>query len=384
MKKIKVATSNTRGFLKNLFDYKFDDIEFLYECKSVYEVPSLLKKILTQMITWPIFDILGIFQVISDDGEDADILFSYNRFLKTQKPYVIFLENPSALVNYCWDRPSKFIAKKKLKKRFEDRNLRAIVCMSKACYMYFDNLYDRPQNVDLLQVYPYIQDDYHYNEKDIDMIVNEKIIECVFVSSDFELKGGRDLIEVFSYLESNDYPIHITLITRKSSIRMSDYEKIQQLNNMSVVEFALTKEELNEYYKKAAIIINPTRRDSFSLVTLEAIKYGCAVIATDVYAIKEMDIDGVNGYITQSMFQIWDAGGYRNKYDRTHPKKTVMSGCVDWELVYWMRKKLIKLILDRELLMNMCVNSLKLARETSFSGKRVIEEWKEIFMKIQI
>lgn len=381
MKKIKVATSNTRGFLKCLFDHRFNEIKFVYKNDDVYEVPSKLKVILTQMITWSIFDYLGIFQIIKVYDDECDMLFSYNRFLKTNKPYVIFVENPSALVNYCWERPKKYIAKRKLKKCFEDKNLKAIVCMSNACYRYFDNLYERPDTVDKLQIYPYIEDDYSFTEFDIDKKVNSRELECLFISSDFELKGGRDIISTFEYLDRINSNAHITLITRKSSIRENDLERINSLRNMTLIEFALSKEELSEYYKKAVVLINPTRRDSFSLVTLEAIKYGCAVLATDVYAIKEMDVDGFNGFITSSMFKIWDEDGVRNKYDRTHPKKTVMSGAVDETLVEWMKTKIELLDSDRALLKQMCINSLKHARNEELSDISIAQKWENLFLK---
>lgn len=373
--RIKVATNNTRGFLKNLFDYPFDDIDFVYEDNSVYEIPSKIRLFLAKIIRWRIFDYLGIFQIIKVKDYDCDMLFSYNRFLKTDKPYYIFLENPSALVNYCWDRPKHLIAKWKLKRLFNDNNLKGIICMSKACYSFFGNLYDAQKGLRCLQIYPLIEDDMSYGEMNILKKTSENTLECLFISSNFELKGGRDIIEVFKKISENGYNIHLNIITRKSSVQEEDFEIINSLNNIDFIEFSLSKNELNEYYKNASILLNPTRMDSFSLVTLEAIKYGCAIIATDVYAIKEMDQDGYNGFLTKSMFKIWNDDGSRNRIDERHPEKTVLSGAIDWKLVDWMYEKLCYLYENRNVLENLCNNSLHLARETDFSEKSIIQSW---------
>ena len=117
---VNVATSNIRGFLKNLFDYPFQKIKFVYENNTVYEVPKVTRKLLSKGIKLKVFDILGVYQIVDAESMKEDISFSYNRFLKTKKPYIILLENPSALVNYCWDRPKYRIARRKLKNCFQD------------------------------------------------------------------------------------------------------------------------------------------------------------------------------------------------------------------------------------------------------------------------
>lgn len=378
---VKVATANVRGFLKNLFDYSFDDIEFVYEDNTVYEIPSKIRVFLSEMIKWRIFDYLGVFQQIKVDSSDCDALFSYNRFLKTKKPYYIFLENPSALVNYCWNRPKHLIAKKRLNKMLNDANLKGVICMSKTCYSFFSNLYDEPDGLNRIHIYPLIEDDLSYTERDNHIIANGSVLQCLFISSNFELKGGRDIIEVFKKLSEKEYNVHLNIITRESSIRIEDRQIIDSMDNIDLIEFNLSKSELNEYYKKSAVLLNPTRMDSFSLVTLEAIKYGCAIIATDVYAIKEMDKDGYNGYLTKSMYKIWNEDGSRNRIDERHPERTVLSGEVDQKLVEWMFSKICNLYENRNELEVMCNNSLILSRKTDFSEKKIVESWERLIRK---
>lgn len=379
MIKVKVATSNTRGFLRNLFECPDVNIKFHYNKENLYEVSGKRRFTLAKVIKWPIFDILGVFQVVKTGEVAEDVCFSYNRFLKTNKPYVIFLENPSALVNYCWERPNYLIGRLRLKKLFDDENLKGIICMSQACYQYIDNLYEIPKYLNVEQIYPYVPDDMSFTSTDINKVVNKNVLECIFISSDFELKGGRDVLTVLKRLEQENIPIHVTFITRKESIQKDDLNELNDMKSATVVEFKLSKEELDEYYKNAAILLNPTRCDSFSLVTLEAMKYGCAILATDIYAIKEMDIDNYNGFLTKSMIKQWDEDGTMNKYYRKHKKTLLYSGSIDKFLVEWMYEKLRLFVNDRDLLESMCNNSLKLARGSEFSANKVMRKWEKIF-----
>lgn len=377
---IKVATSNTRGFLRNLLDYNYENIEFIYNKNAVYEISSKTRNFLATIIKWPIFDYFGVFQVVESKGFDCDMYFSYNRFLNADKPYVILLENPSALVNYCWERPDYIITKKRLTKLFAAPELKGIICMSKVCYSHLRDLYDIPNSLQVWQVYPFVLDDDDYSDLQIQKKAHSRVMECLYVSSEFNLKGGCDIIEVCRYFEKNNPSIHVTCITRQDSIHEKQNEIIKNLSNLDIVEFNLSKSELDEYYKKASVLLNPTRLDSFSLVTLEAMKYGCTLIATDVYAIKEMVDDGINGFLGNSMYTAWDEDGKLNKYIRKHMKETVCSGEIDENIVRWMIDKLEMLNANRDLLEQMCVSSFARSRNHEFSEKAISEEWSKILI----
>ena len=83
---VKVATTNTRGFLENLFNAQNEKVEFIYNKQNVYEINNHMKSFLAKLIRCPIFDILGVFQVVRAENVREDVCFSYNRFLKSNKP----------------------------------------------------------------------------------------------------------------------------------------------------------------------------------------------------------------------------------------------------------------------------------------------------------
>ena len=148
--------SKARGFLLDLISNNYDDIAFVYEDAMVYETNSNLKVKLAAIVKQPIFDYLGLFQVLNVSVKE-DCVFSYNRFLKSNKPYIMYLENPLAPVHYSINRPNTFISKRKLKDIFEDKNFKAIVGLSKACESTVRKFYDIPANVKVMNIYPYVK-----------------------------------------------------------------------------------------------------------------------------------------------------------------------------------------------------------------------------------
>ena len=76
MIKVKVATNNNRGFLKELFDYPFKNIQFDYNMQTVYEKPHKWRKILHRLIRMKIFDYLGVFQIIKMKKDMTQMHFS--------------------------------------------------------------------------------------------------------------------------------------------------------------------------------------------------------------------------------------------------------------------------------------------------------------------
>lgn len=65
-------------------------------------------------------------------------------------------------------------------------------------------------------------------------------------------------------------------------------QKKKLLSNMIGIERTENKEELAEIYSRADIFLNPSKEESFSLVTIEAMACGTPVIVLDSSAVKEL------------------------------------------------------------------------------------------------
>lgn len=245
-----------------------------------------LKLFLSSMVRSPIGNYLGLIQRIKVSIDDFDIAFSFNRFLDTKKKYVIYLENPTALFHYCLGRNETFLGKRKIEKYLKDGNLKAIICMSKACYNTIKYFYKIPDGIKIDQIYPFIPRNPYISLDKIREKCYQSNIICLYISSDFKLKGGREILTCFKkFKDENIDNILLKVVTNISSMEKEIINQLKTIKNIELIDFKLGKDELFKLYSDANILLHPTRQDSFSLVILEAMKAGNAILATDLYAI---------------------------------------------------------------------------------------------------
>ena len=127
--------------------------------------------------------------------------------------------------------------------------------------------------------------------------------ELLFVGTQFEIKGGPPLLRAFRRLHDIQPNSHLTIITHLPP----EYRDLASHPAITVIENHVPREELRTKYLAATdILVHPTLQDSFGMVPLEAVSCGCAVVATNVYALPEMVIDGMNGRLIQPPVCGWN------------------------------------------------------------------------------
>lgn len=382
MKQIYVATK-ARGFLLDLFNCKFNHIEFFYEPYKIYETNSKIKILISKLVKAKIADHFGIIQRIKVKKKNFNIVFSYNRFLKSTKEYVIYLENPLALVHYSTDRNNTLISRYKLRKHFSDPNLKSIICLSKACYETVNRFYTIPERIKVEQLYPLVQVNKRTNKDSIKMKTRKSEITCLYISSDFKLKGGRDILEVFNkFQELGINNIKLKIVTLIDMIDKDIKKEIEENENINLYDFKFSKEELNELYNDTCIFLNPTRQDSFSLVVLEAMKSGNAILSTDLYAIPEMVLEGYNGYLTYPKYRFFDYDNMPNKKVWNNRKNTIYSDYIDENIVDFLFEKILYLNTNRDELEKLAMNSFEKSNTGEFSEDFIKQKWNQIFEEI--
>lgn len=140
-----------------------------------------------------------------------------------------------------------------------------------------------PNGIDLNVFYPRKEDTVipKYN-----IPYNKKIILGVASIWD-PRKGLNDFIQLAQVL-SPDYVIVLVGLSQKQILQLP--------NNIIGIPRTESTDELAQLYTKAAIFINPSKEESFSLVTVEAMACGTPVIAMDTSAPREL-VNEKNGVL---------------------------------------------------------------------------------------
>jgi len=130
--------------------------------------------------------------------------------------------------------------------------------------------------------------------------------ECrfLFVSTQFEIKGGRALLRAFKKVREAAPMSHLDLVTY---LPPELTEECAATPGITVHEANYSRSEISErFMAHADVFVHPTYFDSFGMVVLEALAHGLPIIATDVYAIREMVKTGENGILLHPPLSIWN------------------------------------------------------------------------------
>lgn len=383
MKKIYVATK-IRGFLLELFNDSGVDAKFIWRQGNVYETNSNLKLLLGNLVKSGLGDHLGLIQRIKVKNNTYDIAFSYNRFLNTKKKYIIYLENPTALFHYCLKRNNTYLGRIKIQKYLSDPALHSIICMSNACYKTLSHFYAIPNNVNVKRIYPLVSINPHSSIEVIKLKSARDIIKCLYISSNFNLKGGREIVEAFKILRKKGIKnIHLEIVTKMGTLSKQILGELDSIEGVYVNDFNYTKRELQQVYNDSNILLHPTRQDSFSLVVLEAMKAGNVILATDLYAIPEMVTDGFNGFLTSPRYRFYNYNNLPNPEVWNNRGETIHSDYIDVDIVDFLVKKLQFLNDDRSILEQMAINSFRRASGAEFSREYIINEWNSLLNQLK-
>lgn len=235
-----------------------------------------------------------------EQASKADYIYTWGCIPRgIKKPYVLEMDNPYCICYYnmFWFNRLKPVWKRLLL----GKRLKRIVCISEACKKSIEIELGKKVAAKVRVVYPYIEK----HTRDASRIGTG--VEFLFVSTQFYLKGGRETVEAFKIIYEHTRNFHLTVVTHLAEIP----DVYLKLPFVRFVEADLNKEELHRaYFSKADVFILPSYQDSFGMVYLEALSFGLPVIATKMYAIPEMVIDGENGILVSLPIQYF-LDGYR-------------------------------------------------------------------------
>lgn len=372
-----------RGFFRHLSE-RTEGVEFV-DNANYYETNSVISLLKSKIIRSHLLNPLGVFQVIDIKDKDCDCYGSSNRFLNSDKPYFLYLENPTALYHYTLGRISYPTGKKKFQKCLENPNLKYVVCMSDACRNSFEKInVPVPSGFKMKTIYPFVPDNKNINEELVEQKSTGECLECLYCvqGAHFVSKGGLEVLTAIENLQKKGYKIHLTVITKISDLDSKTHKRLNESENITLHDFTFSYEELEKVYAKTNVLIQPASIESFGLTVLEAMKGGCAVIASKLYAFPEMVKDGYNGFLVEPKYWFFDENNIPNPKVWNHRKNTIFSQKESADLITALEDKISALSQDRKMLREFSLNSLKLA-QTKFGEQTISEQWEEVWESLR-
>lgn len=139
----------------------------------------------------------------------------------------------------------------------------------------------------ILKIYPFLE------QQKVSSRKKKGVTELLFTGQVIPAKGVDLLIEMMRLLRN---PCHLNIVGKGIQIP-EILHLVEKYELKAVVTLAGWVKDPGEYYKKADIVVLPSRwQEPFGLAGVEAFSYGIPVIACDVGGIHEWLIDSCNGY----------------------------------------------------------------------------------------
>ena len=208
-----------------------------------------------------------------------DLIYSWNK-IPIYGKYILELENPYALTYY--NSFGVKLYRTLLKILLRQKRCKAINCMSVACKLNFLKEFGNDLEYKTNVFYPYAKKN---------TLRKHKNINFIFVGTNFNLKGGRELIKAFSEIDNSKITLTLIGVEGKSKDK-----RMKFLGKMP------RKEIFNKYYPNSDVLVFPTTYESFGLVALEALSFGLGIITTNTYALPEFVKHNKNGYLINNPY----------------------------------------------------------------------------------
>ena len=230
------------------------------------------------------------------DAPEGAVIYVWGGLIVTG-PFIVDIDNPWSLVGYNLRAMPMY--RYLIKKVLLSSRCKEIRCMSNACRKSLKELFGEAVYEKAFVHYPRVEQVVQYRPMEV-----RKECRFLFVSTQFSLKGGGALLRAFGRAYKKVGQGRLDVITH---IPESYLDLAKSCDGIVIHPANYTRDKIHDEFMLAAdVLIHPTYADSFGMVVLEALSHGLAIIATDVYAINEMVINDVNGFLLPPPISNWD------------------------------------------------------------------------------
>lgn len=308
--------------------------------------------------------------------EGVDLVHTPGQLILNKVPWIVEIDNSSCVSFYRLKTLKSPISGRVIRLLLKSKYCKKIICMSEAAKKSMINTFNDEKINEKLEVsYPYVRLNPYKKKK-------SNKIKLLFISTNFYANGGADLVKAFNILTKKYKNLELIFVTKKAFIESILLEDCEKQGNIKFYEAKYDKDQLyRQFYSQVDIYVEPTYKDSFGLVFLEAVASGLPIIATDMFALPEIVEEGKNGFLLKCPIPYFREDYTPNKdwwYFDVGPVVKTMDFP---EIVSGLVEKLSILIENKKLREEMGKYSLNLVKKGKFSDKKRKENLKRIYQE---
>ena len=278
------------------------------QVSAAYAEASILRK------SWKLFFPLINIKLRPRKAPKDAVIYVWGAVVATGS-FIVDLDNPWSLTGY--NLRAMPLYRPILRYILASSRCLEIRCMSEACHLSVKVLFGSA-------VYDKARVHYPCIPQVVSRVALATPDSChfLFVGTQFEIKGGEALLKAFRRMHEKVPSARLDVITHFPTKYIDLAESCAGIH---VHEARFSRDEIHtQFMSQADVLVLPTYAESFGMVALEGLAHGLAVIATDVYALREIVEDGKNGRLLTPPISIWDGVlPSRNSYDFEYIKEHI-------------------------------------------------------------
>jgi len=230
---------------------------------------------------------------------EADLVYASQHVVNCSQPWVVDLEHAGALAAYGRTELIRAMVEKAFRSPWCGKIVPWTQMAKKSLEASFDcrGLQDKIEVVNLAIRPKNFKKEHH--DRDIRIIFVGTANQSNIPDS-FDIKGGREMLEVFRILKKTYRNLELVI---RSYVPDWARDVCARLNGVRLIDDLITPEELSNEFKSADIFVFPGHSTP-GMVILEAMSYELPVVATDVWANRELVDDGRTGFLIKGSSKV--------------------------------------------------------------------------------
>ena len=232
-------------------------------------------------------------------GLEANVVvYTWGALVATGQ-FIVDLDNPYALTGY--NLRAMALYRGLVARALGSRRCVEVRCLSAACLETLRVLFGDRIHQKATVHYPSMRETHRV---DVEESTTGAACRFLFVATQFEIKGGAALLRAFRRVYREEPTARLEIV---SHVPPEYRDLVAGCPGIAVHEAGFTRDEIaGRFLRHVDVLVHPTYVESFGMIVLEALAQGLAVVATDVYALREMVRDGLNGILLEPPLSIWD------------------------------------------------------------------------------